>query len=749
MLMQTEFPEELLETELPLKRFGLRPQSVLQRLGIRTIGMFLRADWDSIQCWQLGEKARAELKAQHTEMGESADTVRAWLQAAPHQDSLLDGSPSVASSFSVPTELKDAPLVLSSFSTRASGVLERASILTFQAFLQTDFDTLQARGMGVKARTELQEKQQQQREWVTEALTDANPSQQLEKLRDRLLRAVAADAPTLPASEDVKWLREDVLDLPNIWPSTVRAIVGRDERHYDVLARRFNLDNRGEYTLDKLRLAMGVSRERVRQIERDAIKKLRNFLMEGALHGYKEKAHSTLQTEIESFNEALREVGFPLPNAGLWDILEERYGTAPSEAQRPFFVLLLEVLGLERFRAQRPQVPRDLDLAWLDDADDKSLIVTIANATLRTLRARATPLPLFDLLIESNRILTKDGQKTDAVTLRRVLSLCPSLEKVAEDVYQVRFEELSSVVLRAERIMLDWVANEKLTATIGEIAQELNHRNALAGQEANATNAAVGGACGRSTAIVNIANSGEWALKENAGETRNLHELIEEALLIINRPSTADEIAAYVNSRREAAPNSIPALLQQHRKFQRVGRGLYALRSWGMEDATPAKRGAEYQEEFDDTLLEIFLDNDVQPIRQAQLIRQLCEKLGWKENTVRQRLDNSPWLDTTSLEGNRLLSHWRDEPKVELDTLKRQTKRGRIQDAARRLLKSAPERQMAGATLSALLERETGAVRAVIYNSLAAMPDVERQGEPRNMVYRLQTHNGSTPVAER
>lgn len=738
--MQIELLEDLLEAELPMERFGLRPQSVLHRLGIRTIGAFLRADWDLIQCWQLGEKARTELKAQRAAMGETADTVQAWMQAAPHQNTLLDFVESgVAPSFPIPANLQDMPLILSSFSTRAAGVLGRANILTLGTFLQTDFDTLQARGMGVKARTELKGKQQEQRQWVTATVQDANPPQQIEKLRERLLRAVATDTPTLPTSEDVTWIRDGVLNLPNIWPPVVRAIVRRNERHYDVLTRRFNLDNRGEYTLDQLRLAMGVSGERVRQIESEAIKKLHNFLVEGNLHGYREQAHPALRAEVEALNESLREVGFPLSDAGLWDILNERYEKAPSAVQRPFLVLLLEVLGLERFQATRPQVPRALALAWLDDADDKSLIVTTASIILRILRGRATPLSVFDLLIEVNRVLVKDGKKTDAVTLRRVLSLCPSLEEVAEDVYQTLFTELASVVLCIERIMIDWAAKEKLKATIGEITQELNHRNAAAGQAANATSAAVGAACGRSATIIHIGNSGEWTLKENASETRTLHEIIEEALLLINRPATIDEITAYVKACREAAPTSIPGLLQQHHKFQRVGHGLYALRSWGMEDAPPTKRGGEYQAEFDEALLEIFLDNDVQPIRQAHLIRQLCEKLGWKENIVRQRLDDSPYLDMTPLEGNRLLTHWRDETKDEPDVVKRQTKRGRIQDAARRLLESAPERQMIGATLSALLERETSAVRPTIYNSLAAMPDVKRQGEPRNMIYRLQS----------
>ena len=58
--------------------------------------------------------------------------------------------------------------------------------------------------------------------------------------------------------------------------------------------------------------------------------------------------------------------------------------------------------------------------------------------------------------------------------------------------------------------------------------------------------------------------------------------------------------------------------------------------------------------------------------------------------------------------GSRLLALWRDEPREEVDVSRRETRRGRIQEAARRLLNAAPQKQMMGATLAALTEWETG-----------------------------------------
>jgi hypothetical protein len=156
-----------------------------------------------------------------------------------------------------------------------------------------------------------------------------------------------------------------------------------------------------------------------------------------------------------------------------------------------------------------------------------------------------------------------------------------------------------------------------------------------------------------------------------------------------------------------------------------------------LPDASPIRRGEEYQQEFDEALLKVFLEHDVQPIPRARLVRLLREKLGWKDPSVRRRLDDSPWIDWTSSGENNMVGCWRDEPRDEPDAAIRQTKRRRIQEAARRLLASAPDKQMAGGTLSALIVRETGYARPLVYNALAAMPDITRTGQPGQSTYQL------------
>lgn len=730
-----------LNTELPLHRFGGRATNILRRLNVRTVGDFLDTDWDIARCPQLGAGTRAELRAQQASIGHTSETVRAWLESVPTQVLIDSDDEATSSVFVVPEEWRDLPLSVSAFGTRARSVLERCELMTWGDFLRTDFATLKCAQMGVATRKELESAQTKQCDWLRKLLSEPHTPTELEALRNRLRNEREEKTPTLPAPADVRWGQGNILDLPNVWPDVVRTIIGRDERAYDILARRYNLEGRGQYKLEELGLALGVSRERVRQIEAGAIKKLRQFLNEGQLHRRRLQIylHPALQFEIEELKTLLQNVGFPLPDTTLWKFVTQRYEREISAQQRPFFVLLLEVLDFTPFHALPPCVPRPLAVAWLDKAQDQRVVIAAANALLRVLLNSSAPLPLFDLLIEANRALKPAKRKTDATTLRGILALLPGIEIVAEDKYQAHFAELPSHVMRIERIMSEWAVEGKMIASVQELQQEINHRHALAGFDADASDKVIRSACVASREMIGIGKSGAWTLRENADETRHIHEIIEEALLVLNRPASVDEIAAYVEPLREVAFNSIPGTLAQHHKFQRVGRGSYALRSWGLSEASVVKRkcGKEYQEQFDDALLKIFLENDVQPVPLAELVRCLSQTLHWKDVTLRARVTHSPYLKFTPLPGKRLMAHWCDETQNESAPAVRQTKRGRIQNSARHLLAAAPEKRMASTTLTALIESETGYKGPVIYNSLACMPDVKREGEPRDMSYQL------------
>jgi RNA polymerase nonessential primary-like sigma factor len=55
-------------------------------------------------------------------------------------------------------------------------------------------------------------------------------------------------------------------------------------RQYEIIVRRFGLDGRDEETLDKIGEALGITRERVRQIQIDSLRILKGIILaEGLL----------------------------------------------------------------------------------------------------------------------------------------------------------------------------------------------------------------------------------------------------------------------------------------------------------------------------------------------------------------------------------------------------------------------------------------------------------------------------------
>ena len=286
-------------------------------------------------------------------------------------------------------------------------------------------------------------------------------------------------------------------------------------------------------------------------------------------------------------------------------------------------------------------------------------------------------------------------------------------------------------------------ARQNLKPTIDEICAEINHRRSINGDEEASTYQVIAAACASNPALTHIGKSGLWLLAENASETRAIHEIIEEAFVVLDRRATVAELHHYVEACRPAALSSIAGLLQQHQKFQRVGRGVYALRAWGYADVPPTKRGEEYQLKFEDALPEAFIESEEQPWPLAELTEKLSQELNWPEYAVHQRLRKSPWLKFTPLSGKSSLAHWSNEATIEDNSPEKITQRVRIQQIGHRLMAAAPGHCLRSITLCALIEAEVRCRRPIIYSALSVMAGVRKQGVPGEMSYQLIDANAS------
>lgn len=760
---------------LPMKLFSVRAGNVLRRLNIRSVGAFSRVDWQTIECYQLGQNTRNEMQRIQAEFNPKYVSPReltlnfgdTWSEERSADTGLRSDlfcsrleQPSVcevSNGLEMSGEWQDSSVQLLELSVRAHHVLEQSHIKVLKDFLSADFETMQMRQLGATTRAELCALQSKWRQKLRHSFT---PPQKTTS---------QSHTPHFPADEQLMWVaqrdttqedtetkedsrspsRNHVLDLPRVWPLVVRELCATNERGFAILARRFGLDGCALYTLEELATAFGVSRERVRQVEASVMARLRSFLFSKKVRGYSKFPHAAFADEIANFQNTVYGLRFPVSDAEINRIWTEHYGTI-AEPHNAYLELLCDFLEVTRVCLQRQEVGRSVQTFWLREPKDRERIVHAIREARHALEAAYLPLDSIDIAIAINRKLPKPSPEgVHPFFIERVLELCPDVQQVGQK-YELSFEHLPSHVRHIERVMRDWAVENHFVASSAQIAQEVSRR--LSAGESVGEHV-ISSACAASTLLIAIGRNGGWSLREHAGETRLLHELIEEALRVLNRPASAQELLDWVALRRSTTLASIAGTMSQHDKFQHIGINQYVLREWGLnnDDDEPVRRtGTKYQTQFEDYLLQLFLDNDVQPIALAKLAKCIGEHFGWPDVSVRDRIGKSPCLDFEKLPNNRVSVHWRDTPKPtnekvshisNSDSLepKRGTKRGHIQDVARRILQSSPQRSLDGPVLVKKVVRETGYASAMIYNTLSSMPDVERGGAFRQATYRLRS----------
>ncbi|MBC8329867.1 MAG: RNA polymerase sigma factor RpoD/SigA [Planctomycetes bacterium] len=95
---------------------------------------------------------------------------------------------------------------------------------------------------------------------------------------DELLTNIAEDHPGVAAER----LTPDEIALKKDALKTLRDILELiDQREATVLRMRYGIEGDSPATLEKIAKALGISRERVRQVEREALRKLHAYVVEG------------------------------------------------------------------------------------------------------------------------------------------------------------------------------------------------------------------------------------------------------------------------------------------------------------------------------------------------------------------------------------------------------------------------------------------------------------------------------------
>lgn len=220
---------------------------------------------------------------------------------------------------------------------------------------------------------------------------------------------------------------------------------------YEILKRRYGLENSKSYTLQEVGDYFGISRERVRQIQSRAEKRIRQTLT-GAFSTPKWQIPQNIINEANELFSLFRNCDFVLTENEALEIMQNRYGNIMKENDLGSIRFLMSLSGLEPLpKATRETVGISLVPAWiLSERIDKSLLFKVIDVVYHLLWDQVKPVSKFDIFVQVNGKLKK---KIESTYLDYATKVCSEIRKIDEETYEFRFERLPSVADKAFSVL--------------------------------------------------------------------------------------------------------------------------------------------------------------------------------------------------------------------------------------------------------------------------------------------------------
>lgn len=423
-------------------------------------------------------------------------------------------------------------------------------------------------------------------------------------------------------------------------------------KKWSTIQYRFGLNGKTLMTLDEIGQALGkITREAVRLIERKSLIELNNALLQGNFVGKQYRVNERISGFVGSLQELIASSGLDYATESeLFAVIGDSVGSRVQHRAEPLLRLVFSLFGLSQIR----ELPEALPRVWKTEAKYPEAKLQRALTLVATTLTGdySPPLDEFELLAKVNRKMRSD-QAISAEELSRILGLCDFVETTNDGQIQAKFEHIGSRVGQAERLLVE--AGKPLS--INELVREMNRRLHAAGQsKLELLN--VANVMSSDRRFVAIGSSGLRGLArwENV-ESRSIVDVMEDALVSINRPANADEVFAYVKERRPASLNSVKIYLDTQERFLRTGPKEWGLTTWaearrlnGEFEKTrrrnaPPQRLKETQFERSVKIIRERLEQDPKhQVPLSVLVSELEKQLALRDKTAYQYIDRMEFI---------------------------------------------------------------------------------------------------------
>lgn len=515
------------------------------------------------------------------------------------------------------------------------------------------------------------------------------------------------------------------------------------KREHEVLRHRFGLDGHSRRTLEEIGIIFDVSRERIRQIEKDALDAL-TLLINTGKH---EQRHIEL---VPFFNDQLAEYKQRLcslnPVETEETIIEQTQDffslVSITKADLPTLRLLLVLLGFKPV-ALETQVGEESE-AWALGQVNVKRLQSVLETVFKCLRDVVLPISYADLKVAVNSGRSARSRFTDSEIKQAIDLLEHDIEVLDDETMRVRFDRLRSITDKAYRIMHE--QGEPVHAR--DLARILNKEAFKSGERSRLGAHNIGSRLSGDSRFQPIGRSGEWILSEWENiSTDHVLDLMEDALHSVGEPLSAQEIFEFVSKRRPVKTKAVDSYLRMDSRFVRVGKNQFALADWGMQSVSYALDSARKRVLSKAKLCEyielVFADQDAREMYVADLVQEISRiEPELKSSSINNQVLKSPAIKIerrhegkqTRLVATFVPSYHTKLSKRDVLT-KDVTLTELIQNNVRGILRKHTRNQAPLVVLRDSISSELQCPPATVYHAISEMNDIEKFKDDSNQFW--------------
>ncbi len=344
------------------------------------------------------------------------------------------------------------------------------------------------------------------------------------------------------------------LDLSEVIEDMFMVLTSKEK---EVMIKRFSLNGQDRQTLERIGRDFNVTRERVRQIEKIALGKLRRTVSNTRLHEINKIARQII----------VQQGGVMLEEEIINEILKKLYTTSKVDTQIIRLSLSIDN-GLEKVERTNLFFPfwKLTELLF----DQISETVEIAYKILSG-EKEVVPLDILTRRIES-KMKTKTANQEVMAFIKSALKIDKRFKFTEEGIGLITWRHINPKSIRDKSYIILKKNNRPMHFI--EIANKISE---FGFDKKMVTTQAVHNELIRHDQFV-LVGRGLYALKEWGYQEGTVAEIIE-SLLQKKSPLTKQQIIKGVLKQRQVKKGTISLNLQKNSQFMRVGRAVYALRA--------------------------------------------------------------------------------------------------------------------------------------------------------------------------